>query len=167
MRCLRPVLHMLEHTSKSLRILEVCRLFCWECAADRSFFMALASSCSLPIDAPTCTTKHLSSDTLPIIKGRPLQNNVRNVTMMHHTTQAICPRLSSSAQNGASRGTLHLGRCRHESHWKHTLCRRSTVSLGPPILLTSARNRETSVCSLNTLAMSSLMTCRRKGTSHS
>ena len=99
MRCLRLVLHMLEHTSKSLRILEVCRLFCWECAADRSFLMALASSCSLPIDAPTCTTKHLSSDTLPIIKGRPLQNIVRNVTMMHHTIQAICTRLSSSAQN--------------------------------------------------------------------
>ena len=37
------------------------------------------------------------------------------------------------------------------------------MSLGPPSLLTSARNRETSVCSLNTLAMSSLMTCRRKG----
>ena len=41
------------------------------------------------------------------------------------------------------------------------------MSLGPPILLTSARNRETSVCSLNTRAMSSLMTCRRKKTSHS
>ena len=26
--CLHPALHMLEHTSKSLRILEVCRLFC-------------------------------------------------------------------------------------------------------------------------------------------
>ena len=42
------------------------------------------------------------------------------------------------------------------------------MSLGPPSLLTSALNRETSVCSLNTLAMSSLMTCRRKkGTSRS
>ena len=40
-------------TSKSLRILEVCLLFCWECIAERSFLMALASSCSLPMEDPT------------------------------------------------------------------------------------------------------------------
>ena len=33
------------------------------------------------------------------------------------------------------------------------------MSLGPPILLTSARSRDTSVCSLKTLAISSLMAC--------